>query len=72
MILIQYHLAGEAASGQHQTGFYRLSWLDTLIHLGFRGKNLSGSLSEEGGAPGGISPIFYQDGRLGELQRRWM
>ena len=38
MILIQYHLAGEAASGQHQTGFYRLSWLDTLIHLGFRGK----------------------------------
>ena len=32
IILIQYDLASEAASCQHQTGFYRLSWLDTLIH----------------------------------------
>lgn len=32
IILIQYHLAGEAASCQHQTEFYRLSWLGTSIH----------------------------------------
>lgn len=62
----------EVVSCQHKD---LVLWTELARHTstqGFRENLLgSGSLSEGGGTPGGMSPIFYQDGNLGELQRRW-
>ena len=70
--LVPCSLSVEGVSCQHETEFYELSWLNTLIHK-VLGKTCQGQgLCLRGrGAPGGISPIYYQDGGLGELQRSW-